>query len=154
VRERRETEELPEQATDKVRAIVAGYGLTGSALDGAVAAVTAQLAPWPRFMMREELGLEESDPRWALASGLTIATAYVAGGLLPLLPYVFALGVNRALPISAVVTLVAPAVFGWVKAGFTGLSPVRGAVQMVLLGGIAAGIAYALARMISDAAGI
>lgn len=154
MRERCEIAGLPEQETDELHAIVAGYGLPGSALDDAVAAVTAQPAPWPRFMMREERGLEESDPRWALASGLTIAAAYVASGLLQLLSYVFALAVDRALLIPTVVTLVAPTVFGWKKAQFSGLSPVRGAVQMVLLGGDAAGMAYALAWMISGAAGI
>jgi len=41
-----------------------------------------------------------------------------------------------------------------VKARFTGLAPGRGAMQTVLLGGLAAGVAYALARAISRAAGV
>lgn len=153
-REQREIVELPKQETDEVRGIFAEYGLEGAALDGAVAAVTAQPGSWLRFMMKEELGLEEPDPKRAILSGTTIGGAYVAGGLLPLLPYVFPLSVDRALLFSAAATLAALAVFGWVKASFTGLAPGRGAMQTVLLGGLAAGVAYALARLISGAAGV
>ena len=46
-------------------------------------------------------------------------------------------------------TLVALAVFGWVKSIFTGLSPLHGAVQTLLVGGLAAGEAYNVARLIS-----
>ena len=42
---------------------------------------------WVDFMMRFELGLEEPDPRRGLSSALTIAGAYIAGGLIPLAPY-------------------------------------------------------------------
>ena len=38
-------------------------------------------------MMRYELGLEEPDPRRAVKSAATIAGAYIAGGLIPLAPY-------------------------------------------------------------------
>ncbi len=38
-------------------------------------------------MMRFELGLEEPDPKRAVQSALTIAASYVAGGIIPLAPY-------------------------------------------------------------------
>jgi VIT1/CCC1 family predicted Fe2+/Mn2+ transporter len=43
---------------------------------------------WRDFMMKFELGLEEPDPSRAFKSAITIAGAYVAGGLIPLFPYV------------------------------------------------------------------
>ena len=153
-RERREIVELPERERQEVRDVFVGYGLEGAALDGAVTAVTACPEPWLRFMMKEELGLDEPDPGRALASGLTIGAAYVAGGIVPLLPYFFPLGVGRALLVSAAVSLVVLAVFGAVKARFTGVDVVRGALQTVMLGGLAAGVAYALSRVISGAAGV
>jgi len=45
---------------------------------------------WVDFMMRFELGLEKPDPKRAVISAFTIAFAYVAGGLIPLAPYIFA----------------------------------------------------------------
>jgi hypothetical protein len=69
--------------------------------------------------------------------------------LAPLLPYVAPIPVERALVLSAAVTLVVLTLFGASKARFTGLAPLRGAGQTVLLGGLAAGVAFALARLIS-----
>lgn len=153
-RERREIVDLPEVERREVREIFAGYGLEGAALDGATAAVTAAPGPWLRFMMKEELGLEEPDPKRAIRSGLTIGASYIAGGFVPLLPYFFSIGVGQALLISAAVSVVALAVFGAVKARFTGLPPLHGAAQTVVLGGLAGGAAYAIARTISAVAGV
>src|SRR4051794_12219980 len=77
-REQREIVELPDRETDEVRHIFASYGLTGNSLESAVSAVTAQPESWIRFMMKEELGLSEPDPRRAIQSGGTIAAAYIA----------------------------------------------------------------------------
>jgi vacuolar iron transporter family protein len=153
-REEREIVEVPERERSEVRDIFAGYGLEGAALAGAVAAVTATPEPWLRFMMKEELGLEEPHPNRALRSGATIGGAYVAGGLVPLLPYFFPISVGRALIISAILSVIALAIFGAVKARFTGLQLLRGAIQTTILGGLAAAVAYAIARLISSAAGV
>lgn len=97
----------------------------------------------------EELGLEKPDPRRALRSALTIGGSYVVGGAIPLLPYALRLPLASALIWSVVVTLVALLIFGAVKARFTGISLFRGAWQTALVGGLAAGAAYGLARVIS-----
>ena len=100
-------------------------------------------------MMRFELGLEEPDPKRALTSALTIGGAYVAGGLVPLAPYMLLAATPPALAASVAVTLGALAVFGYVKGRFTGVTPLRSALQTVLIGGLAAGAAFAIARLIS-----
>jgi vacuolar iron transporter family protein len=100
-------------------------------------------------MMRFELGLERPDPRRALLSALSIAGAYVGGGLIPLAPYMTLAGEPAALPSSVVVTLGALAVLGYIKGHFTGTAPLRSALQTVLIGGLAAGAAFAIARAIS-----
>ena len=56
---------------------------------------------------------------------------------------------RAALPFSAVVTLIALLIFGFVKGRFTGVSPVRSAWQTALIGSIAAAAAYAIASAIS-----
>jgi VIT1/CCC1 family predicted Fe2+/Mn2+ transporter len=104
---------------------------------------------WVRFMMRFELGLERPEPRRATQSAATIACAYIAGGLIPIAPYFAASSVAEALPWSIAVTLTALAVFGYVKGGYTGTAPLRSALQTLLIGGIAAAAAFALASAIS-----
>ena len=56
------------------------------------------------FMMRFELGLEKPEPRRAMASAVTIATAYIVGGFIPLGPYM-AMNVTAAFPASVALTL-------------------------------------------------
>ncbi len=89
----------------------------------------------------------------ALASALPIAGAYVAGGLVPLAPFM-ALhhDVRGALAASVAVTLVALLVFGGAKGRFTGVSPLRSALQTMLVGGLAAAAAFALARLLGGGA--
>ena len=80
-----------------------------------VAAMRRKPDKWRDFMMRFELGLEEPDPRRALRSALTIAGSYVAGGLIPLSPYMIAASVPQALTASVGLTFLALLLLGYVK---------------------------------------
>jgi predicted membrane protein (TIGR00267 family) len=100
-------------------------------------------------MMRFELGLEKPNPKRAFISAATIAGAYIAGGFIPLGPYMVLPAVHSALIVSVVTTLVALSVFGYVKGRFTGARPFRSAAQTVLVGGLAAAAAFLIARAIS-----
>lgn len=152
-REQSEVRTVPEREMQEVREIFTGYGLQGEALEQATRAVTSNAGSWVRFMMREELGLEEPHPARALHSALTIGGAYILGGLVPLVPYAFGLPVSRALLISVATTSVALAAFGAVKGYFTGVGLVRSASQTTLVGGLAAGAAHLIARLVSAALG-
>ena len=103
---------------------------------------------WVDFMMRFELGLEEPDPKRAGKSALTIALSYIAGGLIPLSPYMLIPNLNTALWVSVGVTLLALFLFGFFKGQFIGISPLRSGAQTVLVGGLAAAVAFTLARLI------
>lgn len=148
-REWREVKELPERETEEVREVFRKYGLEGESLEQATRAVVAKPQAWVDFMMKEELGLEKPDPRRALVSALTIGGSYVVGGAIPLIPYALRFPMANALLWSVAITLVALAVFGAVKARFTGISMCKGAWQTVLVGGLAAGVAFAIARLVS-----
>jgi VIT1/CCC1 family predicted Fe2+/Mn2+ transporter len=147
-RENRETEELPEKEAEEVTQVFRGYGLQEEQIGPVVAALRADKKRWVDFMMRFELGLEAPDPRRARQSAVTIAASYIAGGLVPLSPYILLHNMSTALYVSVGVTLVALVAFGAVKALFTGLNPVRGAIQTALIGGLAAATAFAIARLI------
>jgi VIT1/CCC1 family predicted Fe2+/Mn2+ transporter len=71
------------------------------------------------------------------------------GGLVPLAPYVLVGELYRALSLSVGVTLVALFVFGYVKGKMTGISPLRGGLQTVIIGGLASAAAFGLAKAIS-----
>jgi VIT1/CCC1 family predicted Fe2+/Mn2+ transporter len=150
-REVRETAEIPDQEEEEVAKVFRGYGLADEHVAAVVGAIRSEQKRWVDFMMRFELGLEEPDPSRAARSAATIAASYVAGGLIPLAPYMAMSEIATALWVSVGVTLAALFVFGGVKGHFTGVKPWRGGLQTVTVGGLAAAAAFFIARWISPA---
>ena len=148
LREIAETRIKPGAEAAEVSHILRSFGLTAEESAPVVAALKQRPEAWVDFMMRFELGLEAPDPRRALRSALTIAGAYIAGGLVPLAPYMLAHTAEGALPGSVGFTLLALAAFGWAKGNFTGVQPVKSAFQTVLVGGLAAAAAFTLAKLL------
>ncbi|RTL62101.1 MAG: iron transporter [Hyphomicrobiales bacterium] len=145
-REGHEIDTLREREVHEVEAIFKEYGLSGQALSSVVEAITSDRKRWIEFMMRFELGLERPDPRRAPISAFTIGSSYVVGGLIPLVPYMLTSSLPQALTNSVIVTGIALVIFGMVKGHFTGVNMLKSAFQTLMVGGLAAGAAFALAR--------
>ncbi len=148
-REVRETIEVPEVESEEVAAIFRAYGVSAEQAKLVVQSLRQDQGRWVDFMMRFELGLEPPDPHRARISALTIGAAYVAGGIIPLTPYLAIPSPSTALALSAGVTMLALFVFGYVKGRFTGITPLRIAFQTVAIGTLAASAAFVIARLIS-----
>lgn len=147
-REKREIVELHEAEIAEVENVFRSYGLSDEESARTAQSLSTRPTAWVDFMMRFELGLEAPDPKRALTSALTIAGSYIAGGFIPLSPYIVLARAHDALIVSVVVTLLALLVFGYVKGHFTGAVPSRSALQTMLIGGIAAAAAFTIARLI------
>lgn len=148
-REETEVKEVPEIEKKEVSGILQVYGLTEEESAPVVKAIARKPKAWIDFMMRFELGLEEPDPKRARNSAMTIAASYIAGGFIPLSPYIFTSLPHTALIISVLITLIALCIFGYVKGKFVGTVPFKNALQTVFTGGLAAGAAFFIARLIS-----
>ncbi|HYX24880.1 MAG TPA: VIT1/CCC1 transporter family protein [Thermoanaerobaculia bacterium] len=148
-REDQEIVEKPDDEKQEVKEIFLTYGLTEPEAEQIVEAMSQRPKAWAEFMMRFELGLEEPDPKRALTSAATIGLSYVAGGAIPLAPYFFVPVAASALLASILVTVLALLVFGYVKARLTGARPVLGALQTMAIGGVAAAVAFAIAKAVS-----
>ena len=147
-REEREIVEKPEAETREIAEIFEQYGLTAQHYTPLIEGLKLNPVAWRDFMMRFELGLEEPQPQRAKWSAATIGMAYIVGGFIPLSPYLAAHTVAQALPWSIAITLAALAMFGAIKGHFTGTPKWASAVQTLAIGGIAAGVAFTLARLI------
>lgn len=145
-REIEETRELPDEEAAEVRRVFEGWGLAEDQIEPLVATIVSDEDRWIRFMMKFELGLEEPNPRRAVVSAATIGVSYIAGGMIPLAPYFIAGNLHDAFNASVWVTLIALAVFGCVKARFTGIPMWKGGFQTVSIGGLAAAAAFLIAR--------
>ncbi len=151
-REEREVIELPEVEAKEVAEILTEYGVPEEDARRAVDGMARHPDKWVDFMMRFELGLEAPDPARARISALTIGLSYVVGGLVPLLPYMLVQEPIQALAWSCGVTIVALGIFGGVKSRYSGASALRGVCQTAIVGGLAAGAAFLLAKWFTHGA--
>lgn len=102
------------------------------------------------FILRVGEGLEPISSSRAWQSAVTIGVSYVAGGLLPLFPYIILSDIQDALLTSTIVTGVILLIFGYLKQRFTGGAQgwgyVYGAVSTLAVGGLAAGASWLMVR--------
>lgn len=108
------------------------------------------------FLMHFQHRISEPPSSRAFTCALTIALGYFVGGFIPLLPYFFVASDNiwTALGLSIGIMVVALFAFGYVKTcfvqGWQGSRNVMlgivGGFQMVLVGGVAAGVAMGLVK--------
>lgn len=148
-REYKEVNEIPDEEEEEVAQVFRTYGLTEQEIAPILRAFTKRPQAWVDFMMRYELGLEKPEPKRAIKSAITIAGAYIAGGFVPLLPYMAVSRPGAALLYSVVFTVIALLIFGFVKGRFTGTGPVRGAIQTATIGGLAACAAFIIAKAVA-----
>ena len=147
-REYHEVEFVPDKEKEEVKEFFAGLGLSEDIQQQAVEEMTKDKDRWVDFMMKYELGLDKPDPKRARKSALNIGTSYIVGGLIPLSPYFFVHEGPLGLKISAVITLICLFIFGYFKSKLTGVNPIAGALRVMVIGAIAAGCAFAVARLI------
>lgn len=148
-REQREIIEVPEKEEEEVAEIFREYGLEDEQISNITAAMKKNPTKWVDFMMKFELGMEKPESSRAKKSAVTISLSYILGGIIPLLPYMFISSTSSALLLSVILTLIALMIFGYIKGRFTGANPWKSALQTTIVGGLAAGVAFGLARLLS-----
>ena len=148
-REEREIVERVHDEEQEIYDIFHTYGVSEEESTPVLNALKRNPTAWVDFMMRFELGLEKPEPQRARNSASTIAASYVVGGFIPLAPYIMLQDAYSALAWSVLITVVALAVFGYIKGRVAGISPARSALQTTFTGGLAAAAAFALARLLS-----
>lgn len=143
--EAEEIEHHPDGERAEVREIFKAKGFDGDTLDGAVDAITAKKERWIEFMLTEEHGLS-LDRRDATKAATMTLVAFIAIGAVPLVPFVFeavgAIGPNPAFAVSTAATALAFFVIGATKSRFVDESWIKGGLDTLLVGGIAAVLAF------------
>ncbi|KAL2233259.1 vacuolar iron transporter 1 [Sesamum indicum] len=147
-REQEEIIAVPDTEAAEVAEILSEYGIQPHEYTPVVNALRKNPKAWLDFMMKFELGLEKPDPKRALQSALTIAIAYIVGGLVPLFPYIFIPTAKKAVVASVVLTLMALLIFGYAKGHFTGNKPFRSALQTAFIGAVASAAAFGMAKAV------
>jgi VIT1/CCC1 family predicted Fe2+/Mn2+ transporter len=147
-REYDEIEKVPQVEREEVREFFERLGLSKQVQEQATEELIKDKDRWADFMMKYELGLEKPDPKRAHKSGFNIGASYIVGGMIPLSPYFLVEDGITGLQYSAVVTLICLFIFGYFKSKLTGTSPIAGAIRVMIIGAIAAGCAFGIAKLI------
>ncbi len=148
-REYREIKEFNEVERQEVRDVFAQYGLSEKSQEMIVEELVKDEDKWVDFMMRFELGLEKPDEKRASKSAFNIGIAYIVGGIIPLLGYVFSSTPHAGLLISSLITVACLFIFGYLKSRVIGQNPFAGALKTLFIGVLAAAAAYSIARIFS-----
>jgi len=148
-KEYEEVKYIPQKEQEEVTDILKTYGLNQLQIEPIMEYFKKNKDKWVEFMMHNELNLNEPDKARGRNSGLTIALAYLFSGFIPLTPYIFIKVSSEALVVSALVTLAALMIFGYGKAKLMGNNPWQSAARTVLIGSVAAAVAYFIAKLIA-----
>jgi VIT1/CCC1 family predicted Fe2+/Mn2+ transporter len=144
--EQRHIREVPEGEREEIRQIFAAKGFQGEDLDRVVGVITSDPKLWTETMMSEELGFALADPS-ELRAALATLVAFVTVGFLPLSAFVYDLAgigeVEDPFAWSAVLTGIAFVVVGALKSRFVDQSWWRSGLETLIVGGLAAALAYA-----------
>ena len=139
-----EVENLPEAEKEEIREIYAAKGFKGELLEKVTEVITSNKKVWVDTMMKEELQMthEDRSPIWI--GGVTYIS-FISIGLVPLLIYV----IDYLMPleyhlftIASILTGLGFLVIGWLKAFVNQTSAVKGIVETLALGTIAAMVAF------------
>ncbi|MGQ9784840.1 MAG: VIT1/CCC1 transporter family protein [Anaerolineae bacterium] len=144
-REHWEVEHMPEAERAELYEIYRQQGYTEEDAKRLVEIKTRDPELWVKAMMVEELGLLP-DERKPFYSALATFGAFVLAGAVPMLIYLAGLlfTIPEEVRFLAAANLSAAALFGLgaAKVLVTGLNPLRSGLEMLLVGGLAAGVAY------------
>ncbi len=147
--EHRHVEIFPEGEREEVRQIFQAKGLEGEGLQHVVDVITADRARWVRTMLTEEYGLP-AEVRSPLLAALSTFSAFLVCGLVPLLPFI--LGAADAFWRAAAVTGSVFFAIGSVKSRWSTASWWRSGFETLLVGSVAATVAYGVGVLLKGLA--
>lgn len=140
-RERREIKEIPHLEEQEIRDIYRQKGFKGKLLAEIVKRVTSDEKIWLETMMREELQLTSLNKKQVLRGTVIVGVSSLIGSLIPLFPF-FLLPVKMGIIFSFLFSAVALFLVGFYKSRLTIGKPLRGGIELLIIGLTAALIGY------------
>ncbi|MDN5214209.1 VIT1/CCC1 transporter family protein [Fulvivirgaceae bacterium BMA12] len=137
----------------EIEDIFRAKGFEGKLLDQVVEVIISNKKVWVDTMMKEELEMIK-DTRKPINTALATFIAFVLVGLIPLSSYLMAIWIEidaqLLFPISCIATGFAMAVIGYLKGFVTRANYLISVAETVLLGGLAAFLAYFVGELLGS----
>ncbi len=148
-----EIDNMREKEVQEIRDIYAAKGFKGELLEKVVETITADNDIWVDTMMKEELEMTKDD-KTPVKTALATFLSFNIIGIIPLLAYIFAVwfSIDRSnlFFISCLTTGVALMIVGYLKSIVTEKPWPRGIGETLLLGGLAAFLAYFAGEVLAN----
>lgn len=146
-----EIENLREKEIQEIHEIYKAKGFEGELLEKVVEVITSNKDVWVDTMMKEELEMVKSDKAPYKTAGVTFLS-FILVGSVPLLSYFFAdFNIESNLFLySCILTGVALGFVGSLKSIVTEKNILIGILETLLLGGLAASLAYFVGDVLQD----
>jgi len=143
-----EIDNLEDQEKEEIREIYDKKGFKDELLDEVVRIITSRRKVWIDTMMKEELGLIEDNKR-PLDSSISTFVGFNLVGLIPLIPFMIfiALGIDPSLDaftFSIIFVVSAFFLVGVIKGEIVKKSKIKSGLYTLIIGGIAALVAYSV----------
>lgn len=139
-----EVENMPELERQEIREIYEKKGFKGDLLEEVVDVITADKDRWVDVMMKEELEIiRESKSPFII--GLVTYMSFILIGMIPLLSYLINYSsedTGQLFLIACILTSGGFLIIGFLKSNVTESNKLKGTLETLLLGAIAAGVAY------------
>lgn len=148
-REYTEIESVPLLELKEVEDIFTEMGVEEELSKQVALQVSKDKNHWVDLMMKLELMMEKPAKNRAAISAVTIAISYLAGGLIPLFPYIITSNSKTGFYVSCIFTILALIIFGYFKSKMTGRPLLKGTIKVAVTGVIAASAAFLLAKAVS-----
>lgn len=145
--EEEEIEQEPDEEREELRDIYREKGFTEHQVSDIVDHLTSDRERWLGAMIRDELMLRPGEFPTPWKVGFVISVAFMAGALVPLIP--FLLGIGRATPLAALLSFAALFVTGAARARYSQRSWLWSGIQMVIVGVIGALAGVLIGKVLS-----
>ena len=148
--EARHIEVDPEGEREEIRQLFAQKGFGGGDLDNIVRIITSDKQRWIETMLIEEYGLAPEVRSAKTAAAATFA-AFVICGFIPMIPFIA--GARSQFMVASILTGLVFFGIGSVKAKWSTFPWWRSGLETLLIGGVAAVLAYLAGNLLKDLAG-
>lgn len=155
-RELWEVEHFPEGEKAELHALYRQKGYSEEEAQQVVEIMSRDKERWVDAMMIDELGMMKDD-RNPLFNGLVTLIAFIVAGAVPLLVYLLGLLISispdLAFPVSVLLSGLALFGLGVARVLVTHQSPLKSGLEMLLVGGLAACVAYGVGALLKGLGG-
>ncbi len=155
-REAWEVKHFPDGERAELQEVYVSRGYTDEEAAQLVEIQSRNPERWVKAMMIDELGMMEDETN-PLINGLVTLASFVIAGAVPLVVYLiglaFPISPDMAFPISIASSGLALFALGATKVLVTKLNPIRSGLEMLVVGGLAAGVAYVVGALLKGIGG-